>query len=163
GRSVASNVKKALPDSAKASTRFEPLLDMPGAYDRLVEKLQRDPPDVIYMTLQSGPSVEFLRALQRYGMKSGGLGGQQMPYQSFWLAAREAAEGIRVLAPISSVDTPEFRRAVDLLEQAQIVPDLVALSSFAAVQTWAEGVRRAGEGDPKKVVEALRQGMFQTA
>jgi branched-chain amino acid transport system substrate-binding protein len=31
------------------------------------------------------------------------------------------------------------------------------------VQTWAEAVRRAGSGDPKAVVAALRSGTFKTA
>jgi branched-chain amino acid transport system substrate-binding protein len=44
-----------------------------------------------------------------------------------------------------------------------VIPDLVALSNFAAVQTWAEAVRRAGSGDPKAVVAALRAGTFKTA
>jgi branched-chain amino acid transport system substrate-binding protein len=43
-----------------------------------------------------------------------------------------------------------------------VLPDLVALNSYAAVQTWAEAVRRAGSGDPKKVAEALRSGEFKT-
>jgi branched-chain amino acid transport system substrate-binding protein len=83
--------------------------------------------------------------------------------RTFWFTAREAAEGIRVLAPIESVDSADFRNAITLLGQAKIVPDLVALASFASVQVWAEAVRRAGGGDPKKVIQALRAGPFDTA
>jgi ABC-type branched-subunit amino acid transport system substrate-binding protein len=42
-----------------------------------------------------------------------------------------------------------------------VVPDLVALNSYAAVQTWSEAVRLAGGGDPAKVLEALRTGESQ--
>jgi len=83
--------------------------------------------------------------------------------QSFWFQARELAEGIRVLAPISSVTDPGFKAAVDQLNAAKIIPDLVALSSLAAVQTWAEAVRRAGSGDPKAVIQVLHAGEFHTA
>jgi branched-chain amino acid transport system substrate-binding protein len=60
-------------------------------------------------------------------------------------------------------DNPKFQEAVDLLKRADVIPDLVALYSFAAVQTLAGAVRRAGNGEPKQVVEALRSGKFETA
>ena len=46
-------VRQALPPEVMASARFEPLLDVPGTYDRMADKLQRDPPDVIYMALDA--------------------------------------------------------------------------------------------------------------
>jgi branched-chain amino acid transport system substrate-binding protein len=162
-RNVAKMVEAALPRELKASARFEPLLDTSGAYDRLADKLKRDPPDVIYMALDSEPVVEFVRKLRERGVKSLLIGGQHLLSQSFWIAARKHAEGINVIAPIRSVTSMAFRKTVDELRQAQVVPDLVALNSYAAVQTFAEAVRRAGGGDPKKVVAALRSGEFDTA
>src|SRR5215475_9368538 len=161
GRSIANNIRQAVPP--KSLGQFEPLLHMPGAYDRLVDKLQRNPPDAIYIALQDGTSVEFLQALSQRNLKPVILGGQQLLSQSFWFQARELAEGIRVLAPISSVTDPGFKAAVDQLNAAKIIPDLVALSSLAAVQTWAEAVRRAGSGDPKAVIQVLHAGEFHTA
>jgi branched-chain amino acid transport system substrate-binding protein len=162
-RTDAEMVRAALPDAMKTSARFEPILDVSGAYDRVADKLQRDPPDVIYMALDTEPVVEFVRKLRERGIKSFLIGGQHLLSQNFWVAAGKAAEGINVIAPIQSVTSVEFRKTVDLLRQAQVVPDLVALNSYAAVETWAEAVRRAGGGDPKKVVAALRSGVFKTA
>ena len=70
---------------------------------------------------------------------------------------------IHILTPIESLENPDFRRAAELLLKAQVTPDMVALSNFAAVQTWAEAVRRAGSGDPNAVVAQLRSGTFNTA
>ena len=83
--------------------------------------------------------------------------------RSFWRVSQDVVDGIHVIAPIRSLTDPEFRKAVESARQADVTPDLVALYSYAAVQTWAEGVRRAGGGDPKKVIEALRSGEFETA
>lgn len=162
-RSIAEKLKDSLPPDAKAATRFEPVLDVPGAFDRLAAKLQRDPPDLIYIALDTRQFVDFVGKLRQRKVKSALLGGQFLLSQGFWYTAREATEGIRVLAPIASLESAEFRKAVDLLQQSKVVPDLVALSNFAAVQTWAEAVRRAGGGDPKKVIQALRSGEFETA
>jgi len=160
GRSIADHVRRS--GAADAPVRFEPLLDMSGAYDRLVDKLERDPPDAIYMALQNAPSVEFIKKVHERGIRSILIGGQQLLSKGFWYAAREHAEGIRVLAPISSIDGPRFKAATDQLGEANVVPDLIALSSFAAVQTWAAAVQRAGSSEPKAVIQALRSGELET-
>ena len=162
-RAMAEMVKLALPAEVKASVTFEPVLDVPGAVERLVDKLQRNPQDVIYIALDAALAVELVGKLRDRGIKSLLMGGQQLLSQVFWRAAGGAAEQIHVIAPIESPSRPEFRNAVNQLKQAGVVPDLVALYSYVAVQTWAEAVRRAGGGDPKKVVEALRSGQFPTA
>ena len=162
-RSLAEMVKAAFPTEVLTLTRFEPLLNVPGTADRLADKLRREPQDVIYMALDAEQAVELIGKLRRQSVKTILMGGQQLLSQAFWRAAGSAAEDIHVLAPIESLQRPEFRNAVDLLKQAGIVPDLVALNSYVAVQTWAEAVRRVGGGEPKKIVEALRSGEFATA
>jgi branched-chain amino acid transport system substrate-binding protein len=162
-RAMAETVRLALPADMKPSARFEPLAEVPGASERLADKLQRDPPDVIYMALDTAPAVELVGKLQKRGVKSVLIGGQRLLSQNFWRAAGKAAEGVLVVAPIVSRNNPEFRKAADLLKQADVVPDLVDLYSYAAVQTWAAAVRRAGSGERKKVIEALRSGEFATA
>jgi branched-chain amino acid transport system substrate-binding protein len=162
-RAMAEMVKTALPAGVRTSARFEPLQEVPGAYDRLVEKLHQDPPDIIYMALGGAQVEEFVGKLRKRGVKSLLIGGQHLLSQSFWQAAGATAEGIYVIAPIGSLTSPEYRSAVDLLQQAGIVPDLVALYSYVAVQTWAEAVRQAGGGEFKGVGDALRSREFTTA
>ena len=162
-RGIVERVKDALPAEMKTSARFEPLLDISGIYDRLADQLQRDPPDVIYMALDHAPLVELIGKLRKRAMKSLLIGGQYMLSYNFWLGARNVAEGIHIIAPIGSPTTPELPKTIDLLRAAGVIPDLVALNSFATVQVWAEAVRRAGGGDARKVIEALRSGEFQTA
>jgi branched-chain amino acid transport system substrate-binding protein len=162
-RGIIEIVKSALPAEMKASARFEPLLDITGIYDRLADKLQREPPDVIYMALDHAPLVELLSKLRKRAVKALLIGGQRMLSYNFWLEARSAAEGIHIIAPIGSPTTPELRKTVDLLRGVGVIPDLVALNSYSTVQVWTEAVRRAGGGDPRKVIKALRSGEFQTA
>jgi branched-chain amino acid transport system substrate-binding protein len=159
-RPMVEMIKTALPADMKASARFEPLLDITGVYDRLADKLQRERPDVIYLALDTRPLAELLGKLRSRGVKALLIGGQHLLSFRLWRAA--SIEGIHVVAPIAALDDPEYRKVVDLLRQADVLPDLVALNSYAAVQTWAEAVRRAGSGDPKKVAEALRSGEFKT-
>ncbi len=115
------------------------------------------------MALGGAQVEEFVVKLRKRGVKSLLIGGQHLLSQSFWRAAGATAEGIYVIAPIGSLTNPEYRSAADLLTQSGIVPDLVALYSYVAVQTWAEAVRQAGGGEFKGVAEALRSREFTTA
>jgi hypothetical protein len=160
---MAEMVKLTLPAEVKALAQFEPLLDVPGVLDRLLDKLQRDPPDVIYMALDADRAVEFVGKLHQRAIKSLLMGGQQMLSQVFWRAAGSAAEGIQVLAPLETSSPQELGNTIDLFKKAGVVPDLVALYSYVAVQVWAGAVRIAGNGDPKKVAEALRNHEFTTS
>ena len=53
-------VKAALPTEVLTLTRFEPLLNVAGTADRLADKLQREPQDVIYMALDAEQAVELI-------------------------------------------------------------------------------------------------------
>jgi branched-chain amino acid transport system substrate-binding protein len=162
-RAMGKLIDGALSREQKALTQLESLADVSGTYDRLADKLQKSPPDIIYMSLDAPQAAEFVGKLRERGIKSLLIGGQHLLSASFWRNYRAAAEGIHIITPIASLDNAALQNAVELLRKADITPDIVALSNFAAVQTWAEAVRRAGSGDPKAVVAALRSGTFDTA
>jgi branched-chain amino acid transport system substrate-binding protein len=162
-RTIAKMIDAALSPEQKKLTRLESLADVTGAYDRLADRLQKNPPDVIFMSLDAEQAAEFVKKLRERNVKSLLLGGQHLLSASFWLKNRQAAEAIQVIVPIESLANPDFVRVVDLIHKAGVIPDIVTLSNFAAVQTFAEAVRRAGSGDPKAVVAALRAGVFKTA
>ena len=162
-REMIEDIKSALPADMKETAQFKPVLSSSGAYDQLADQLTRDQPDIIYLAIDNDMIVELVGKLRTRGVTGLLIGGQRLLSQAFWSTANKAAEGIYMIAPVDSPASLEFRKTIDQLAQAKIVPDLVALNSYATVQTWAEAVRRAGSGDPAKVVEALRTGEFRTA
>ena len=162
-REMIEDIKSALPADMKETAQFKPVLSSSGAYDQLADQLTRDQPDIIYLAIDNDMIVELVGKLRTRGVTGLLIGGQRLLSQAFWSTANKAAEGIYMIAPVDSPASLEFRKTIDQLAQAKVVPDLVALNSYATVQTWAEAVRRAGSGDPTKVVDALRTGEFQTA
>src|SRR4051794_15701056 len=162
-REMIEDIKSALPADMKETAQFKPVLSSSGAYDQLADQLTRDQPDIIYLAIDNDMIVELVGKLRTRGVTGLLIGGQRLLSQAFWSSANKAAEGIYMIVPVDSPTRLEFRKTIDQLAQAKIVPDLVALNSYATVQTWAEAVRRAGSGDPAKVVDALRTGEFQTA
>jgi branched-chain amino acid transport system substrate-binding protein len=162
-RQTAKLIDAALSPEQKKLTHMESLADVSGAYDRLADKLQKTQPDIIYMSLDVQQAAEFVGKLRERGIKALLMGGQQLLAAGFWRGFRDKAEGIQIIAPIDSLKDPGYLKAVAQLQKAEILPDLVALTNMAAVQTWAEAVRRAGSGDPKAVVAQLRAVTFDTA
>ena len=162
-RAMAKMIDGALSREQKALTHLESLADVSGAYDRLADKLQKSPPDIIYMSLDAEQAAEFVGKLRQRGIKALLLGGQHLLSAGFWRNHKEIAEAVQIVTPIDSLGNPDFVRAVDVLFKADVQPDIVTLSNFAAVQTWAAAVRSAGSGDPKSVIAALRANTFKTA
>jgi branched-chain amino acid transport system substrate-binding protein len=162
-RAIAKMIDQALSPEQKKTTRLESLADVTGASDRLADQFKKSPPDLIYISLDPAQAATFIAKLRERGIKSVLLGGQHFLSASFWRNHRSAAEGVHILTPIASLENTDFIHAAETLMKAQVIPDMVALSNFAAVQVWAEAVRRAGSGDPKAVVAALRADTFKTA
>jgi len=162
-RAIAKMIDTALSPEQKKLTRLESVADVTGASDRLADQFKKAPPDLIYISLDPAQAATFISKLRERGIKSVLLGGQHFLSANFWRNHRAAAEGVHILTPIASLENTDFIHAADTLMKAQVTPDLVALSNYAAVQVWAEAVRRAGSGDPKAVVAALRSGTFKTA
>lgn len=161
-RQMAELIKANLPAEMQPRLQLIPLIDTSGAYDRLVDQLKRHPPDVIYMAIDNAMIFEFVGKLRKRGVMAHLVGGQRLNSQALLVAARKLDADIQIIAPIAAANSPEFKRTSDLFDQAGVVPDLVALNTYAAVQTWGEAVRRAGGAEPDQVATIIRSQEFQT-
>ena len=72
--------------------------------------------------------------------------------------AGPAADGTVFPFPPDPSKNPAAAGVLDAFKADGIVPDGFTLFSYATVQALAEGVRRAGSSDGKKVAAALREG-----
>src|SRR5882724_693333 len=99
-RAVAKMIDAALTREQKALIHLESLADVSGAYDRLADRLQKNPPDIIYMSLDAPQAAELIGKLRERGIKPLLMGGQQLLAAGFWRENRAAAEGIQIIAPI---------------------------------------------------------------
>jgi branched-chain amino acid transport system substrate-binding protein len=154
-------VRAGLPAHMNVQVRFETLMDATGSAEKLVGRLRRSPPDLIYLAVDPEPVARLVTLLRESGIGATIMGGQRLLTYRFLGTA--AAEGVQALAPIGPLDSPQYVDAIGLLERSGVVPDLIALNSYAAVQVWAEAVRRAESGEHRSVVEILQSARFDTA
>jgi branched-chain amino acid transport system substrate-binding protein len=82
--------------------------------------------------------------------------------EDFWLIAGAAAEGIPMTFYMDAARLPAAAEVVAEFRAAGMEPIGAELSSYAAVQTWAQAVESVGTTDPGRVAEVLREEQFDT-
>lgn len=145
------------------STDFFPL-DVTN-FGPTISKIQAAKPDLLLSALVGGNHTAFYRQWTSAGLKG------QIPIASttFGLvnepSTLDAAESENVLGAygyFEELDTPASKSFVEKIRKAH--PDSPYISELAAttyegVYLWAEGVKKAGDLDRMKVIEALESGI----
>ena len=145
------------------STDFFPL-DVTN-FGPTISKIQAAKPDLVLSALVGGNHTAFYRQWTSAGLKG------QIPIASttFGLvnepSTLDAAESENVLGAygyFEELDTPASKSFVEKIRKAH--PDSPYISELAAttyegVYLWAQGVKKAGDLDRMKVIEALESGI----
>lgn len=136
----------------------------PGATDHaaLADRLNQAGIDVAYLGGYGPDAARILRAVRERG---GGLqivGGHALGMDEFWDIAGPQGDGTIFTG----------RRDVGLRPGSAVLPAGLeasfpgrrpsSLATYAAVQVWAQAVRRAGSTLPAALLRALRRGEFDT-
>jgi branched-chain amino acid transport system substrate-binding protein len=96
-------------------------------------------------------------------MKATLVGGDALQSREFWQITGDAGNGTMMTFPPDPRNRPTAKAVVAEFAAKKIDPEGYVLYSYAAVQVWADGVKKAKSVDPKKVAEALRaSGPFET-
>lgn len=106
-----------------------------------------------------GPDAgRIVLAAARAGLQVQFLGGDGLGMDSFWETAGAHGEG--TLFSDRRIDGRAPPPA--LIERPYRHPHASEFSTYAAVQVWAEAVRRAGGLEPRRVLRELTRGRFAT-
>ncbi len=126
-------------------------------FGAIVASVKRDAPEAIYASgyfFTAGPLVSQLRA---GGVRATIVGQEGYDSQNFIDIAKAAAEGVLITTALDrDSDRPEVRTFIEAFEKKAGFPaDMVAASTYAAVQVLAQAFERAGGTDGAAVREAL--------
>ena len=80
----------------------------------------------------------------------------------FWAISGSAGEGVRFTDASSQINFTAAKEVVEKFRAANYEPEGYTLSSYAAIQAWAEAAEIAGSTDAAKVAGALRGGTIPT-
>jgi branched-chain amino acid transport system substrate-binding protein len=106
--------------------------------------------------------AEFVGQLSKSGLKPQIIGGDTFTNVTVPKKDIRLLDGVQFSFPPDPADDRRNKAIVKKYKAAGIKPEAFTFYSFAAVQVWAEAVRRAGSQDATEVAKALKNGKFDT-
>ncbi|PVY75928.1 L-leucine-binding protein /L-isoleucine-binding protein /L-valine-binding protein [Tamilnaduibacter salinus] len=163
GEGIASAVRDNLKDAGINVVMYEGITAGQKDFSSLVTKLKQANVDFVYYGGYHPELGLILRQADQAGLDAQFMGPEGVGNEGITNIAGEAAEGLLVTLPPSFDEQEENQALVKAFEEKGEDPSgPFVLTSYAAVEVIAEGIRQAESEDPFEVSEALRQGTFGT-
>ena len=131
-------------------------------YSALVSKLKAANIDVIYFGGYHPEAALIVKQSREQGLNAQLLSGDSLNTQEFATLAGAAADGVMFTNAAEARNLPSAKDVVDEFRKGGFEPEGYTLSTYAAIQVWAQAVTKAGSTDAKKVAEALRSQTWDT-
>ena len=137
----------------------------PGArdYTALVMRLQRADIDALYIGGYGPDAGRILRTARERGGDLQLIGGDGLGMDEFWLSAGAAGAGTIFTARPDVRELPEAAAVLAEFRARGLGRRPGGIGAYAAVEVWAQAVKRAGALEPAAVAGVLRRGWFATA
>ncbi|WP_417711496.1 branched-chain amino acid ABC transporter substrate-binding protein [Roseibium aggregatum] len=128
----------------------------------LVSQLQLQAVDVVYLGGYHPEAGLIKLEMERQGLDAVLMAGDALMTEDYWSVTGAAGNGTLLTYPEIPRDRPEAQDLVSALEEAGLSADRFTLTTYAAVQAWAEAVEQAGSTALPDVAGALHGGTFDT-
>ena len=156
GKGLADETQKSLRAAGGKETVYDAFTPGEKDYSALVSRLKQAGVSVIYVGGYHTESGLIIRQAKEQGMKATLVGGDALVTKEFWQISGAAGEGtLMTFSP-----DPRLNKAaaavVKEFQDKKIDPEGYVLYTYAAVQIWADAVKKAKTTDPKKVAAALK-------
>jgi branched-chain amino acid transport system substrate-binding protein len=131
-------------------------------YSALVSKLKAANVDVIYFGGYHPEAALIVKQSREQGLNAQLLSGDSLNTQEFATLAGAAADGVMFTNAAEARNLPSAKEVVDEFRKDGFEPEGYTLSTYAAIQVWAQAVAKAGSTDAKKVADTLRSQTWDT-
>jgi branched-chain amino acid transport system substrate-binding protein len=162
GNGLADGIKKALNGAGMREKLFDPFNRDDKDFSALVAKLRRDAIDVVFVGGFQEETGLIVRQMRTAGLKATVFAGDAIADQEFAVTAGPSAEGVLFAFGPDPRRKPSAAAVVQAFRTRNVEPEGYVLYSYAALQVWAQAVRKAGTTDPKTVATALKAGQWDT-
>lgn len=131
-------------------------------YSAFITKLKAANIDALYYGGYHTELGLITRQMREQGLKAQILSGDSLNTLEFWSITGDAGEGLMFTFAPDPRAKPEAKKIVDRFKAQGYDPEGYTLYTYAAIQIWAEAVKKAGSTDSKKVEAALHSGPFSS-
>lgn len=162
GKGLADETKKGLEALGAAPVLYEAYTQGDKDFSALVSKMKSAGIDVVYIGGYHTEGGLIIRQSAEQGLKATFISGDAQNTNELWSITGEAGEGfLFTFAPDPRLK-PTAAKVVDEFKKAGYDPEGYTLYTYAAIQVWADAVKKAGGTDTAKVAAAIRAGEFST-
>jgi branched-chain amino acid transport system substrate-binding protein len=162
GRGMADETKKALNKAGFTEKMFESYNKGDKDFNSIVSRLKRENIDLVYVGGYHQEAGLILRQMRDQGLKTVLMAGDAINDKEFASITGPAAEGTLFTFGSDPRTKPTAKAIVEKFKARNIDPEGYTLYTYAAFQVWAQAVTKVGSTDPKKVIDAIKAGEWDT-
>ncbi|MBI1207834.1 MAG: ABC transporter substrate-binding protein [Azospirillum sp.] len=162
GTGLAAETRAALARSGVVPKLDEAYVGGEKDYSALVARLKHAAVEVVYIGGYYTEAGLIVRQMRDQGLTSLVVSGDGLISNEYWAITGPAGEGTLMTFNPDPRKRPDAQGLVARFREAGFEPEGYTLYSYAAVQVYAEAVRRAGSLRPDAVAGAIHGGTFDT-
>ena len=131
-------------------------------FNAIVSRLKRDNIDLVFVGGYHQESGLILRQMRDQGLKTVLMAGDALADKEFASITGPAGEGTLFTFGPDPRNKPTAKAIVEKFKAKNIDPEGYTLYTYAAMQVWSQAVAKAGTTDPKKVMDTIKAGAWDT-
>lgn len=162
GKGLADETRAALNKRGVKEKMYEAYTQGDKDFTALVSRMKAASIDVVYLGGYHTEGGLILRQMRDQGMKTALVGGDALVTSEFWAITGAAGEGVYMTFGPDPRNKKSAAAVVKKFKDKGIDPEGYTLYTYAALQIWADAVKKANTTDPKKVAETIRAGKWNT-
>jgi len=162
GKGLADETKKALNKVGFTEKMFESYNKGDKDFTAIVSRMKRENIDLVFVGGYHQESGLIVRQMRDQGMQTVLMAGDALADKEFASITGPAGEGTLFTFGPDPRNKPTAKSIVEKFKANNIDPEGYTLYTYAAMQVWAQAVAKAGTTDPKKVMDTIKAGAWDT-
>jgi len=162
GKGLADETKKTLNKAGVTEKLFESYNKGDKDFNAIASRLQRDKIDLVFVGGYHQESGLLLRQMRDQGLQTVLMAGDALADKEFASITGPAGEGTLFTFGPDPRNKATAKGIVERFKAKGIDPEGYTLYTYAALQVWSQAVAKVGTTDPKKVMDTIKAGAWDT-
>jgi branched-chain amino acid transport system substrate-binding protein len=162
GKGLADETKKALNKAGVTEKLYESYNQGDKDFNAIVSRLKQQNIDLVYVGGYHTESGLIVRQMRDQGLKTILMAGDALADKEYASITGPAGAGTLFTFGPDPRKKPTAAAIVEKFKAKNIDPEGYTLYTYAAFQVWSQAAAKAGTTDPKKVMETIKAGSWDT-
>ena len=162
GKGLADETKKSLNKLGVTEKMFESYNKGDKDFNAIVSRLKLENIDLVFVGGYHQEAGLILRQMRDQGLKTVLMAGDALADKEYASITGPAGEGTLFTFGPDPRNKATAKAVVEKFKAKNIDPEGYTLYTYAAMQVWSQAARKAGTTEPKKVMETIKAGTWDT-